>query len=256
MKTRILIGLIAVCTLFISQSSRADSFTFDFVKAIDDGGYDGTITMFGDYNHNLADTGGTATKERGGDKLTWFQSGLTTDLTLTVTAAGDDFVYLDKNWRGHGPGGLGVTSKLTNPGNQAAPSSDDNVSFDEILELDFGVNVVWDLGATVFRDDTHNKYTNDLAGLPDGMQVQVDGQGWMRIDELYGNNTLGLTGKFFEFQTIDDPDLDKQFYIDTIAVDTIATPEPATVALLGIGIVGMAGAEARRRRKKKGSANS
>lgn len=46
-KMKILIGLIAVCMFFVSQSDRADAITFDFVKAIDDCGYDGTITMFG-----------------------------------------------------------------------------------------------------------------------------------------------------------------------------------------------------------------
>ncbi len=38
--------------------------------------------------------------------------------------------------------------------------------------------------------------------------------------------------------------------------DVSAVPEPATVALLSIGIVGMAGAGVRRRRKKKAVDNS
>ena len=85
-KTKILIGLIAVCTLCIPQSARADTFTFDFRKAIDDGGHSGDITMTGGFGNTLTvvTLGNPGViGERGGNQLDWTQGGLT--LTATAT---------------------------------------------------------------------------------------------------------------------------------------------------------------------------
>ncbi len=78
---------------------------------------------------------------------------------------------------------------------------------------------------------------------------------WLRVtiaDLAPGSHTLDLHPISAMIYNMPYGDLSPKMEFTT----TEAVPEPATVALLGIGIVGLAGAEVRRSRKKKTDDNS
>ena len=166
-----------------------------------------------------------------------FSSYVRTEGGIKVTATGesvdgtkDYFAYLDS-----GNAGLGVCKILTGS-DQCAPSSDDNLTVDELLTLAFDQVVVID--EILFLNAGHG---TSFAGGAD-FQVRIDGGGWMDY-ALTHMFSVDLKGTVFEFiaattDGIIDPDSDSyELYIEVLTAN--AVPEPATVAMLGLGLLGL-----------------
>ena len=91
--------------------------------------------------------------------------------------------------------------------------------------------------------------------------VDFDFSNFSPFDILPGDNAEGFFGVIsnmgtFNQVTFTGKGLAQGVGIDNIRTGTEPVPEPATIALLGIGLAGLAGAEARRRRRKKAVDNS
>ena len=202
---------------------------------------------FGDYADGINSNGSTFSNSLMNSGLGEFgyTSYSATNDGITVTATGssvdsegntqDAYAYMDGKWRNRA--GLGVC-KVLNSGNQCAPSSDDNITYNETLTLVFDTTV--SLDGLRFVDGEH--YTN-FAG---NFQLRINNDDSLLYTlslaefPLLGS-TIPFIGNTFEFISLagSRSGYAEEFYINTLNVS--AVPLPAAAWLFGSALLGFAG---------------
>ncbi|MCW8930348.1 MAG: PEP-CTERM sorting domain-containing protein [Gammaproteobacteria bacterium] len=232
-------GALASSALFFAV--QANAATFDF-QALTDTNTPAPNQVVTGVLANGDAFGPANPGEQAFDYFNWTRDGIT--LTASASYTGSDtfsdsyagaynsgetlegWAYLDE-----GAAGLGVCSKglkTDSKGkNQCNPGSDDNTTIDEVLEITFDQLVNIDFNKTLFRDASHKVF------LPEILISLDDGGTWVTLD-----NSSTMTGDSFFFKVDENSAnyADNQFYIDAFSVT--AVPEPAALALMGLGLIG------------------
>jgi hypothetical protein len=129
------------------------------------------------------------------------------------------------------------------------------------LMTDDGATLIWDL-PTVSGDDADDDlpYTGGAGGtmasisvslLPDGFTVN-----FQRGSRSWESDVLGYNGAATTLASIaftgngnDEGNKASGFFLDDVHVEGTIVPEPSSISLLGLGLLGLAGFSGRRRRR-------